>query len=397
MADTPIEVPLGTLTLAGQGVNLSLPLIISDSLNFSGTLVTTLTALHIRGDTFRVLDAPKVGWKAIINESFDLSELQLVDWIVPLVDQLFTDDVLIVSGVYQTLLAEILETQDTLTAWQVFNDILAENFDLSESLIDLHKKVTILLDLLSLKETVVNTGTFQSFLADTLSLKESLERLFKESLSEAFDLSDVVTESGIFLTLLSEGFTASDIVAEIFTATTKIVDTFQGTDSNGVSGTFFVLSNDELIFKSELVISGEVFACWVLTTKNYNPSVYSNYDFNSYARLGEKLYGARQDGIYLLEGADDAGVAVHTGLLFDFANMDIPQTKRLRTIHLGSKTSKASVQVATDRNIQRTYTTMNQRTVIGKEVRGKYWTVAVEDVENLKSMELNVVLLSKSR
>jgi hypothetical protein len=152
-----------------------------------------------------------------------------------------------------------------------------------------------------------------------------------------------------------------------------------------------------VVFRSEIILSGQAFACWVLTTKDYNPSIYSNFDFNSYGKIEDKLYGAREDGIYLLEGADDAGSDVHTGLLFDFANMDIPATKRLRTVHLGSKTSEGTVQVATDRGIEKSYRSTNQRAVIGKEVRGKFWTVAVENFDDLKSMELNVVLISKKQ
>lgn len=377
MADTPIEVPTGSLTLTGQGVTLKLPVALSD--------------------TIQNLDSIVFGWPFTINETLNYSESQIVNLIIPVLDQLFFSESDKVGGNYGTLLAEILEILDFPIPIKRFDDLLAESLDLSETITDLHKKIAVILDILNIEENIINTGTFGHFLADELNLLDSLEKIFREVIAEAFNLSDVLTERAIFLSSISEEFNVSDIVAEIFSASTIVTDTFQGTDSAGNQITFFVLSNDKIILRSEIIVSGHTFACWILTTKEYNPSIYSNFDFNSYAVNNKKLYGARQDGIYLLEGADDNGSDIHTGLLFDFANMDIPATKRLRSVHLGSKTKQATVQVSTDRNISKTYRTKQQRTVIGKEVRGKFWTIAVEDVNNLKSMELNVVLISKTR
>lgn len=371
--------------------------VIPDSLSYTEDFLLHWEGKRIFTETIGVQDFPKPGWKFFLTEDLDFSESQLIDWIVPLFDQLFTDDALKVQGNYHTILGESISIEELIARWKVFNDIISESYNLSEGLVDIHTKVGIILDILRIKETIVNTGTFQSFLADNLRLVDALERIFRGSLDETLGLADVVQENGIFLTLVDENFTIQDVISEIFTARVSVTDTFEGIDSGLVTGTYFALSNDSLIFRNELVISGQVFACWVLTTKNYNPSVYSNFDFNSYARSNKKLYGARSDGIYLLEGDDDSGKEIHTGLMFDFSNMDIPETKRIRSIHIGSRTTKATIQVSTDRGVGRTYNTINQRAVIGKEVIGKYWTVAVEDVEDLKSMELNVILLSKKR
>ena len=396
MADTPIEVPTGSLSLTGFAIEIKEIDIPTAVLTLTG-LGVTLKLPAVLSDTLQNLDTVTPGWAFLINESLNYSESEVIKLVIPMFDQLLFSDSDLVGGNYGTILNEILELLDFPIASKLFIDTIAESLNYSDDLIDLHKKVTVILDLLSMQEIIVNTGTFGHFLSDELNLLDSLEKLFRETITEAFNLSELLDERAIFLSSINEEFNVSDIVAEIFTASTTVTDTFQGTDSAGNQITFFVLSNDKIIFRSEIVVSGHAFACWVLTTKEYNPSVYSNFDFNSYAVNNKKLYGARQDGIYLLEGADDSGSDVHTGLLFDFANMDIPATKRLRSIHLGSKTKQATVQVSTDRDISKTYRTKQQRTVVGKEVRGKFWTIAVEDVDNLKSMELNVVLISKKR
>jgi hypothetical protein len=370
---------------------------ITEQLDTSETALNNVQRAFIIFDTLKSLDVPKVGWKVIISEALNYSENFIIDWIISVVDQLFLNASSKVSGQYKVILIELLEALDSSEIYQLFLELIGENLNLSESLIDFHKKLLIVKELLNLQETVTELGIFQHFISEEVSLSESLQRLFGELIGDAFNISEVIDDRVIFLSLLSEDFNVSDILAEAFTANVVVTDTVQGTDSVGNQGTFFILSNDQIIYKSELIISGQAFACWVLTTKEYNPSIYSNFDFNSYARINEKLYGAREDGIYLLEGTDDAGGDIHTGLLFDFANMDIPATKRLRSIHLGAKNPVSTVQVETDRGINKTYKTNNQRAVIGREVKGKFWTITLEDIDNLKSMELNLVFISKKR
>lgn len=52
------------------------------------------------------------------------------------------------------------------------------------------------------------------------------------------------------------------------------------------------------------------FTAWVTNTRTGAVTEYDNYNFNSFARVGNKYIGARSDGIYELLGGTDAGTSI---------------------------------------------------------------------------------------
>ncbi|GER16676.1 hypothetical protein [Variovorax boronicumulans] len=59
---------------------------------------------------------------------------------------------------------------------------------------------------------------------------------------------------------------------------------------------------------------------WVWHADAKGSTVYRSYPFNSFAVIDGKHYGASSDGLFLLEGEDDAGTPVHAS--FDLGKMD---------------------------------------------------------------------------
>ena len=61
---------------------------------------------------------------------------------------------------------------------------------------------------------------------------------------------------------------------------------------------------------------GEETQVWVLNTETEGSTRYENYAFNSFAKIGDSYFGCKADGIYKLEGADDAGDPIRAMLSF---------------------------------------------------------------------------------
>ena len=74
---------------------------------------------------------------------------------------------------------------------------------------------------------------------------------------------------------------------------------------------------------------------WVLTGNSFEPSLYTNYAFESYARMGNQYFGIKEDGIYLLAGADDDGVKIIPAVRIGPLNLGNSNFKRLRAINVG--------------------------------------------------------------
>ncbi|WP_398493383.1 hypothetical protein [Variovorax sp.] len=78
---------------------------------------------------------------------------------------------------------------------------------------------------------------------------------------------------------------------------------------------------------------------WVLNMAGGKPggtTQYEGFDFNSFVRIGGRYYGARHDGLYLLEGEDDAGQAIDATFGLGQLNFGNAQKKTVGHCYLGA-------------------------------------------------------------
>jgi hypothetical protein len=139
----------------------------------------------------------------------------------------------------------------------------------------------------------------------------------------------------------------------------------------------------------------EIFETWVLTGNKFGASVYSGFDFNSYARHRGQEYAAGPDGIYLLGGPDDDGQEIHPGvrLVTNFAS---EKHKRLRSIHLGKCGEEVQIRVAGDSGEGFFEPdTDGHRAVISRNLESQQFTLDIVDFEQLSHLEVSVLPLNK--
>lgn len=74
---------------------------------------------------------------------------------------------------------------------------------------------------------------------------------------------------------------------------------------------------------------------WVTNTDTKASFRYSGYDYNSYSMFDGKYIAAKSDGIYVLEGATDAGVPVQS--MVDFGDLDFgaEELKHVTNAYIG--------------------------------------------------------------
>jgi len=127
-----------------------------------------------------------------------------------------------------------------------------------------------------------------------------------------------------------------------------------------------------------LVDEGEA---WVVNTASSASARYDSYGFNSFFALAGKHYGVRQDGVYLLEGANDAGVPITAGVSLGKHDFGTQALKQMNAVYVGvSSTGKMLLRVGDGKN---TYTYMArdasptleaQRFDVGRGLRSNYFT-----------------------
>lgn len=142
-------------------------------------------------------------------------------------------------------------------------------------------------------------------------------------------------------------------------------------------------------------VGDDIFETYVLTGARGEPSIYSNFPFNSYASYRGQEFGAGPAGIYLLEGFDDAGKEIHPGARIGPANFGTDREKRLRLLRCGGKTVGAQVKVSNSNGSAGYFDIEGGRAAVSRKVQGRELTIEITDFETLGHLEIVPLVLQK--
>ncbi|HEY1034568.1 MAG TPA: hypothetical protein VGE09_06265 [Pseudoxanthomonas sp.] len=90
-----------------------------------------------------------------------------------------------------------------------------------------------------------------------------------------------------------------------------------------------MLLRESIGFAATLSIDNGEYIAWVLNTESKGLSRYTNYPFNSFAKIGGRYFGAASDGVHRLDGEDDNGDDIHA---FIRSGLEAFGTRRLKRI-----------------------------------------------------------------
>lgn len=137
----------------------------------------------------------------------------------------------------------------------------------------------------------------------------------------------------------------------------------------------------------------------VLNTETAAVSTYDNFAFNSVAYANGKLYAASEDGLYVLEGADDEGDNIRASLKSGFTDLGEPHTKHAGSMYFGYTSDSpftATVETYGAGHTPQTYeleqraadAPRNNRIKLGKGLSSRYWRVTLQNKDG-SHFELN--------
>ena len=174
------------------------------------------------------------------------------------------------------------------------------------------------------KGAIVGEVQFPSTAAgsSTIQLSGNMLAVFDSSLS------------GAVLLQFSGGEISAEILSEAI-----------GTVALSLSGTIGATLSQAIIASAEIPDNGAV-ATWVLNTENNGSTRYEGYDFGGFAVIGGVYYGCREDGIYALDGDDDAGTPIQAMVSFGKQDFGTSSLKRISNAYVGvSSTGKLVLRV----------------------------------------------------
>jgi hypothetical protein len=178
-------------------------------------------------------------------------------------------------------------------------------------------------------------------------------------------------------------------------------------------GAFFLLSGAGLCTSkmppSTAIVTGEggfvlagatpveVFEAWCLSGQAFEPSVFSGFNFNSFAIHQGQAYAAGEDGIYLLGADHDAGETIHTGARIGPVNFGADRDKRIRGIQYGQGGGDTRVRVQSEDGTVGVFKPERDenRVVVSRDIQGREFTIDIMDFEELSHCEITPLRLAR--
>lgn len=145
-----------------------------------------------------------------------------------------------------------------------------------------------------------------------------------------------------------------------------------------------------------------------INLSNMAVTQYCDYNFNSFCKIGDKHYGATDDGIFELVGDDDAGEDIDAWFELPMSDFGISNVKKLRRIYVGYEaTGDLIIKVKDNEDNERPYPLDNialdkqvgGEITIERDQLGRYWGERIENVRGayfaIDSIEVVPVILGR--
>ncbi|EZP43144.1 putative phage-related protein [Stenotrophomonas sp. RIT309] len=206
--------------------------------------------------------------------------------------------------------------------------------------------------------------------ADAIKLERVIDRLLMQGIAKSYADALNALVGGLWFGTLTEalrtetvtdGLLASDLVASLQRAAERVVDGMLTDAQAFESGTGVVVVDEQLLasaagsgtaelnqllrdglgFVTRLALDTGEYVAWVMNTENRALSRYTQYPFNSFAKIGGRYYAAASDGLHRLDGDDDDGTPIAARLRLGLSALGTRRLKRLPEAFVGYTASGA--------------------------------------------------------
>lgn len=211
------------------------------------------------------------------------------------------------------------------TAGLRINVAIVEDLYIVDELSVAYRMLLSIISSMSMNGLLVGLTTLPRSVIETLHVSSSL--LFVQ-------LIDSIVEA-----LQVDDQTSSDIAL-----LASIIGTLQAADQAASLQTLHAAIMGALAMRAAdaLVGASAPRETWAVNDDKNNASTrYANFDFNSFAVFKGRAYGVRSDGLYLLEGDDDAGMPITASMHFGKVKFGSSAMKRLGAVYVGAASDGA--------------------------------------------------------
>lgn len=273
--------------------------------------------------------------------------------------------------------------------WQI---LAADELDLIGTAAGQPARLAAIIDTLHATGAVTTRLDALAVVATTLAINGMLATGWKLDTIDSIGFQDALAGHLTALRALLDSAGFGDTTTPAMRITAVMADSIGTDEVLGTNLQAFEVLREDVLFYAVIRLGASEYFGWVLNEGA--PSQYTNFPFNGFVQFAGKYYGTAADGLYLLEGDDDAGtpidVAVRTALM-DFGT---GKRKRIPEAYLafagdGTVVLKAIVTDDNGAQSEHWYTATlpagsqmhNGRVKLGRGLDSVYWQFELTNVD----------------
>ncbi len=313
------------------------------------------------------------------------------DHVKVLIDALHFDGSASAPVVYNITLSEMFSARDALAV--VFDVALADSVvltDLPGHSWCIYAALADLLTCTGISSSHLNSITTA---ASALVLRDIIALVYENALNDPLVLSEAAASNLDYLIQILDSVAFADLGTSGLFMTAMLDETVEFDDTPTTQALFNLLLNESVTFTSRLRIFGEDYVGYVMNTRTRGVTQYQGYNFNSFAELDGKYYGANDEGLYLLEGDTDDSALISAHIRTGLTDFGTQLKKQVHDAYIGYTTDGRLLLkvITTDAgarkenwyalNAKEIEASSDNRFRISKGLKSVYWQFEVANVD----------------
>ncbi len=232
---------------------------------------------------------------------------------------------------------------------------------------------------LGLEETLGPTLKYRQTIADTLRVADLLGRFFGGEIVDAINIQQTQIAVAAKLGSINEGVGVVETINPRLVLRVVVEDEINLTDTATLNAIFSPVITDGFEVTAAYLAPNGNISTWAMNTRTGAVSEYSNYEFNSFARVDNKYLGASDSGLYELLGDDDDGTDIVAHIKSGFAQWTGARFTMFKGIYVAARGAGDYVLKVTTgdgKTYNYSFTAQSMKTAkvrTGKGMRARYF------------------------
>lgn len=292
---------------------------------------------------------------------------------------------------YRSLLAEGVDIIDGRAVAQPV--LLTDTATATETLAV--QPAVLILDALRVADTTLPVARYVQALTQSVSLGDALGRFLGAAVAETVSVTRTTTAVQRAMAALVQNLTLADTLGHALILKVTVAEDIDITPAQALQMLYRPALRDGVLFEVAYSSPSGTFTTWAMNTRTTAVTEYTDYEFNSFAQMGQRYIASADDGLYALDGATDDGRSIIANLKTGLAQFAGSRFSAIKGVYLGLRaTGEFQVKIIDGAGVERTYKILvdarrTAKVQVGKGIRTRY--LAFELVSTGQDFDLDTV------